>query len=115
MSKTLNLADICEALGGRMERGECVLVLKDIEYQDNDVLELKFKGGSLLVDAYLYPEKMYVPLNVKIWNEEYSKMREQLVKLYWERRRLRRQKQDTTELERKIKDLEKRIEKFNLF
>ncbi|MHC1624948.1 MAG: hypothetical protein ACXQS2_03025 [Methermicoccaceae archaeon] len=111
----MDLDDICEMLGGKMERGKCILALEGIEvYNDDGTLELKFEGGTIVVDAYWYPEKVYVPLNVKIWNEDYSKMSKRLRELYWNRRKLRKEGKDTSDLDREIKELERKVEKFKL-
>jgi len=115
MRKRLNLEEICEMLGGEMQRGKCILALKDVTYYgDNEMLELEFEGGSLEVNAYWSPEKVYVPLEVKIRNDEYYKIREELVNLRREKIRLKRQGYNTSDIDRKIKDLVERLRKFDL-
>jgi len=113
--KRLDLEDICEMLGGRMEGKECILALKDVKYhEDNEELELEFEGGSLEIYAYWSPDEVYVPLDVQIRNDEYYKIKEELDKLRREKIRLKRQGYDTSDIDERIEDLFERLRKFDL-
>jgi len=66
--KVFDLEEICEFIGGRMERGKCVVSVEGIAYDEaNEMLILGFEN-----DVNLYAEascgRVNIPLDVGIVN-----------------------------------------------